>query len=83
MSISLAKRTRNDFEHIAWMCLCSRCGDRGEINCGTISSAYETCPRCDGTGREPVPWSEIFRAGRLWMPDCFNDHDEELFDDEN
>jgi hypothetical protein len=30
----------------------------------------EHCPECAGTQREPIPWSELFRNGRLGPGDC-------------
>lgn len=71
--------TSGSMQTIAWMCLCSRCGDRGQINVGTFSTG-ETCPRCNGACREPIPWSELFRVGRRWIPDWFSEQDEEEFE---
>jgi len=66
---------------IAWMCLCSRCGDRGVINGGALRGIddCETCPVCNGTAREPIPFSELFTTGRSWIPDWFKDQDEKEF----
>ena len=24
------------------------------------------CPACDATGKDPIPWAELFRAARSW-----------------
>jgi len=39
----------------------------------------ETCPVCNGTAREPIPFSELFTTGRSWIPDWFKDQDEKEF----
>ena len=57
---------------VAWMCLCSNCGDNGYTEVYDPKHPNEPflaqCETCNGTGREPVPWSEIFMLGRLWLP---------------
>ena len=47
---------------VAWKCLCHRCGVRGMIFDGFPHE--RECPECNGSAREPIPWSELFTVGR-------------------
>ena len=77
--------TTAEWAHVAWMCLCHQCGDTGTKQIfdkdDPDNPFLGQCDTCNGTGREPIPWSEVFTAGRLWVPDWFGDRDDEDYDD--
>lgn len=76
-----------DARLVAWLCLCPECGDEGMIEMMPDEYVVQ-CNVCNGVGRDPIPWSEIFRVGRDWMPDPYglvdqyNEDEEDWYDEE-
>ena len=80
----------NSLQLVAWMCLCSRCGARGYVEVQEPHHPSDPflrqCEVCNGVKREPIPWSEIFRAGREWVEDpmdWYEEDEEDWYDDED
>jgi len=56
---------------------CHRCWGRGELwanmaECSRDSKVevkIEDCLHCEKTGRDEIPWTELFTAGRDWKPE--------------
>ena len=48
---------------VAWMCLCSRCGDRGYVEVQDRDHPgdpfFRQCEVCNGVKREPIPLPEV------------------------
>ncbi len=46
--------------------LCYKCSGWGTSPPGSFSKKYTNmCPECEGTGYEPILWTELFREGRI------------------
>ena len=53
--------------HNAWCYLCQGTGVELHRDIETKTVSYDpltSCSGCDGTRRDPIPWTELFRRGR-------------------